>query len=359
MRVYLGQLGSNCTEAGGLQLEIVLGLPDSTTSSIVAQQPAALSCNHAECNGQRCAGWQIFDLQSPVTVTAGVQMAFALRDVPTYRWIGVSPTLSGHGGPSSLVVSPLFATKYAHYTFQTFMGSAQPGSSGAARIDNADETSESKTPTTTVVALSVLCALAVLVVVGFVYVRRSYRNQLNIGPSLDPEQHQVAEPQPGGHKRPITVRSAVYTDENGEESSPEVEDSNGAWAMRSPGVTALLRPKSETSTPELPALQSTFGPRSPEQLDGRRRLPRPPRTASVAPLVPGLAPEHVELGDLNHVYSSSTLSRVPTSPTKLDHAQSLSSLPGTIVDPDDEDVVHADHDSRSRIHDFIFQESKC
>jgi hypothetical protein len=178
--VYVGSAGPECT-AG----EATLTLATKAAPAMpLATQTVMLSCADVTCSAQACLGWQPFELASPVMVSNGTWYQWRLDNLAPTGSIGVSPAFSRHGGPASLVVSPLYATKYAQYTFKTFMDTPPPanvmlGQAAAevatGRSGGVLDAGSASTVTAGVLIPAAIIALVVLLIAGFVYIRRRSR----------------------------------------------------------------------------------------------------------------------------------------------------------------------------------------
>jgi hypothetical protein len=226
-----------CVQVRDVTLEVVLGLGSAASPLVLARQTVTLGCSTMACNATTgfCSGWHQFRLATPANLTQTQVVSVVLRNGPTSWFVGVAPASSAgiNGGTASLVVSPLFATKYAQFTFRTHMDRPRPATGGQAT-----STGTSGTVTGSVVAVSALCAIVILAAIGFVYARRSTRASRNVDPVLDSEQLGAAGlglGRAGGRKRPIRVRSAGGVEEEDDDvdmAGMDGDDDSLSWATR-------------------------------------------------------------------------------------------------------------------------------
>ena len=324
--MYLGKLDT-CAEATAT-LEVVQGLASAPAPAVLAQMSVRLSCDSVTCDAAtgRCAGWQTFDLPA---VTGGQRLSLLLRDVPTDWWAGVSPPspTGVHGGPSSLVVSPLFATKYAHYTFRTYMDAPAPTTGESV---DSDAGSAGSGVAASVIVVSVLVALAVLLTLGFVYVRRSQRGSHTVDPVISSEAQAPFDSfehrRPGGRKRPIQVRpvslihdddvefSAQWATRVGADPAPpssglRFDDESEVWSPRQ------AAPLADTESVVLP-LDFVAAPADDDDMvlhvaKPVRRLPRLPRLSSIMPAPATLAERYADTASISSASSGASALRSP------------------------------------------------
>eukprot|EP00054_Salpingoeca_dolichothecata_P031610 m.264066 g.264066 ORF g.264066 m.264066 type:complete len:415 (+) comp27452_c0_seq1:91-1335(+) len=227
------------------ELRIHRGEPNmlDLDENTILLQNITTACRKVSCFDGKCVSWESFPLSKPLLAKKGQAMAFSLNGMRTSlanAWVGVSPFSNNFGGPSSLVTSSKFKTKYSHWTFRTWMDSAKP----AEGLTNLDQDDASKSPITnletdnnepsatstsssdsqksnTVIVvvsaiLGVVVALTLLVVVAVRARRKLRQGKLSINPSGKPrtnskyDMHQeLYKPTAGGRKRPVYVLADV------------------------------------------------------------------------------------------------------------------------------------------------------
>ncbi|EGD81430.1 hypothetical protein PTSG_02151 [Salpingoeca rosetta] len=191
---------------------------------------------------KQCASWQRFLLETPITLQRDATYAFAIEVEPSdYNLlpvIGVSPSSKNHGGASSLAVSPLYKTRYAQYTFQTYVTNSNPGSANldeqtvsstespdATNVGDSSNDSRNNKSGVGVAGIVVPVVLVIVVVVAIAFVvvqRRRWAKEKVIDGSqlyvIGPDEEEGAErnsltggaqdsSRPFG-RHPINVRSA-------------------------------------------------------------------------------------------------------------------------------------------------------
>lgn len=276
--VYLGNAGSCAAAPAQLVLKTAAGATLATQSVQLVCDPAVVTCA-----GGQCAGWQAFTLAAPVAVAAGAELVLRLEGLPADHWVGVSPAAAGHGGKASLVVSPLFATKYAQYTFKTFMDTPPPTGTRLGQDTAAAGTAAAGGAG--VIVPVILVALIVVLVAAFAYIRHKNNQTVDTLPFaniIEAPADVDCAPQPGGRKRPIRVNvrgAGAPMDSDGvvavstDAAWWEEATSDGQWATRSHPQLLAAGPQPVTATTAT-TVAAAAGPAG-----ARRTLPAAPGNA--------------------------------------------------------------------------------
>lgn len=217
--VFVGVASSVCEPVSAVLL-VVDGLPtsvddltawaDATTTppaALLLRQPITTTCAAAVCSARECLGWESIGLNAAVAVAANSVVSFALIRVQpatsgstTHARIGVVPVIPGSTGRSSLLVSPMFHTRFGQYAFRAYIDDNTPGSVTAGPSSNKKANSDTSTTAGTAsyaVALGVVGAVAVVALVSLLVVRarRANKHTVSDGNALaTAEQLRLASP---------------------------------------------------------------------------------------------------------------------------------------------------------------------
>eukprot|EP00043_Microstomoeca_roanoka_P001233 m.31675 g.31675 ORF g.31675 m.31675 type:complete len:348 (-) comp10707_c0_seq1:92-1135(-) len=197
IRVYLGTQSPCSPTKSTLYLAAgVIRTFEAVKSSALTSVEVVTSCESATCVVKnpysQCAAWQTFTLSTPIAVSAEQAYTFAIDvepdDYELLPVMGVSPAAENHGGPSSLPRTTMFTTKYAQYTFQTYMTSARPNgddldqqtvvptSQEPATTDFVEDSNSSNKQTTKIgvagIVVPVVVVLVIICSVAFIVVQR-------------------------------------------------------------------------------------------------------------------------------------------------------------------------------------------
>lgn len=280
-----------CTPAA-----VTVTLEDHATGAVLATQAATFACA-ATCDPVTgaCALWQTVSFASPAFVAPGTRYNLRLQGVPAAWWLGVSPAAAHHGGASSLVVSPLYATKYAQFTFQTYLDAQPPADVQQGQstlvVDSAAGSGSGSSGNTSgaasvVAPIAVVALVLVLVATALVVRRRraaAARMQVGALPLNLAQAPVTALPMPGGHKRAVHVNVSPASNHADDESAEWWDDAglaNGQWATRTHSalVSQPVRPPRR-----LPALPGSVVAKAESTLDNSN--------SHVHPLAPAASDE--------------------------------------------------------------------
>eukprot|EP00049_Salpingoeca_infusionum_P006342 m.105328 g.105328 ORF g.105328 m.105328 type:complete len:346 (+) comp13278_c1_seq3:381-1418(+) len=201
--VFMGTTEA-CTPSTGT-LRILDGSPEDKktvykdTDQDLYSQHIQTSCTNPSCVqasiGLECSSWETFILDKPLPVNKGQRLTFVLQKIRPAQpehfdrriTMGASPSSENFGGDSSLPRGKT-ETRYAQYTFRTWLGSERPaddvihGTNPPDQRTSGQQVDGDRVGATGIVVPIVVVSLAILVVMFIVRQRRKHRrSRLHVG----------------------------------------------------------------------------------------------------------------------------------------------------------------------------------